>query len=172
MGNKRSSQVCGSEKRRDHAFGKIAVSTMALMSTTLLHMTSPPLQQFRSSPVAKTGAVVQSGVRRICRIVCGDKPSSEGGHVDPPKLEPFSQSRLSRSMRERSFLQKAEDALNGSPMVMHFEDNWFCIVSNVLHSVELVIKLTNGPFVPIQTFSQQKSLRTAVIPFDCQQYVS
>lgn len=104
------------------------MSMMALSTASSLHTTTCLLgQQLRSSPIARTATLVKAGVRtRICPIVCCDRTAPEGGHVEPPKLEPFSQSRLSRSMRERSFLRKAEDALNEKCMVLEGEDAYEC----------------------------------------------
>ncbi|CAM6096931.1 unnamed protein product [Calypogeia fissa] len=100
---------------------------MAMASTSLLPMTCPLRQQLRSSFDARSGTIVKAGVRGICRIVCCDQTTAEGaGHADPPKLEPFSQSRLSRAMRERSFLRKAEDAMNEKCMVLEGEDAFEC----------------------------------------------
>ncbi|CAM6111236.1 unnamed protein product [Calypogeia fissa] len=100
---------------------------MAMASTSLLPMTCPLRQQLRSSFDARSGTIVKAGGRGICRIVCCDQTTAEGaGHADPPKLEPFSQSRLSRAMRERSFLRKAEDAMNEKCMVLEGEDAFEC----------------------------------------------
>lgn len=97
-----------------------------MMSLCPMHLMSPQIR------VKRSAKLVQLDMRGIRTTVCAAEQISPpggaagGGHIDPPKLEPFSQSRLSRSMRERSFLQKTEDALNDRCMALEGEAAYEC----------------------------------------------
>jgi hypothetical protein len=105
------------------------VIAMAPITPLWLQIMSPRVQSSNNSHVMigsnkKTSrvAVVSSSA------VSPGKPSEGGGahHNNLPKKEPFSQSRLSRLMRERSLLEKAEQALSDRCMVLEGDEGYRC----------------------------------------------
>jgi hypothetical protein len=94
------------------------VVAMAPIIPLPLHVVSPQVQS-NSSPVLPGSKMSSRPALVSCTAVLSPGKASEGGagaHHNslPPKMEPFSRSRISRLMREPSLLEKAEQALSGN----------------------------------------------------------
>ncbi len=112
-------EVQGRDKRkREGGTERDMVVAMAPIIPLPLHVVSPQVQS-NSSPVLPGSKMSSRPALVSCTAVLSPGKSSEGGagaHHNslPPKMEPFSRSRISRLMREPSLLEKAEQALSGT----------------------------------------------------------
>ncbi|KAG6546485.1 hypothetical protein Mapa_012034 [Marchantia paleacea] len=108
--------------------------TMALSSPLQLS-----LAQVQGCRTLTTATVVHSGAKLFVRAPMvmmassSSSPSSSSAEekrpvaqTEPPRLDDFSQSRLSRSMRDRTILQKAESALFEKCMALEGEKAYEC----------------------------------------------
>ncbi len=109
----------GRDKRgREGGTERDMVVAMAPIIPLPLHVVSPQVQS-NSSPVFPGSKSSSRPALVSCTAVLSPGKSSEGGSAAhhnslPPKMEPFSRSRISRLMREPSLLEKAEQALSGT----------------------------------------------------------
>ncbi|CAK9876772.1 unnamed protein product [Sphagnum jensenii] len=106
------------------------VVAMAPIIPLPLHVVSPQVQS-NSSPVLPGSKMGSRPALVSCTAVLSPGKSSEGGagaHHNslPPKMEPFSRSRISRLMREPSLLEKAEQALSDRCMVLEGDEGYRC----------------------------------------------
>jgi len=105
------------------------VIAMAPITPLWLHIMSPRVQPSNNSHVMVGSNKKTSRVAVVSSsAVSPGKPSEGGGahHNNLPKKEPFSQSRISRFMRERSLLEKAEQALSDRCMVLEGDEGYRC----------------------------------------------
>ncbi|CAK9871055.1 unnamed protein product [Sphagnum jensenii] len=105
------------------------VIAMAPITPLWLHIMSPRVQSSNNSHVMVGSNKKTSRVAVVSSsAVSPGKPSEGGGahHNNLPKKEPFSQSRISRLMRERSLLEKAEQALSDRCMVLEGDEGYRC----------------------------------------------
>lgn len=103
---------------------------MAPITPLWLHIMSPRVPSSNNSHVMVGSNKKTSRVAVVSSsAVSPGKPSEGGGahHNNLPKKEPFSQSRISRLMRERSLLEKAEQALSG----MYIYSKFKCTIGRV-----------------------------------------
>ncbi|BBN15150.1 hypothetical protein MPTK1_6g17450 [Marchantia polymorpha subsp. ruderalis] len=94
------------------------------------------LAQVQVCRTRTTARVVHSGAKlrvRAPMLVMASSLSQSsaeeegpGAQTEPPRLDDFSQSRLSRSMRDRTILQKAESALYDKCMALEGEKAYEC----------------------------------------------
>ncbi|CAM6049008.1 unnamed protein product [Sphagnum compactum] len=106
------------------------VVAMAPIIPLPLHVVSPQVQS-NSSPVLPGSKMSSRPALVSCTAVLSPGKSSEGGagaHHNslPPKMEPFSRSRISRLMREPSLLEKAEQALSDRCIVLEGDEGYRC----------------------------------------------